>query len=57
MAKPIRATPILRGEDAKRFLKEWFEEMKHPSKERQKFFKETDKYRSLVDNASSGLEW
>jgi hypothetical protein len=34
MAKPIRATPVLRGEDAKRFVREWLEEIEHPSKER-----------------------
>jgi len=43
MAKPIRATPTLRGEDAKRFLREWSEEIKHPSKERVAFIKNAEK--------------
>ena len=29
MAKPIEATPTLRGKDAKRFLREWEKERKH----------------------------
>ena len=36
MAKPIRATPTLRGEDARRFIIEVLEEQKKPSKERVK---------------------
>ena len=34
MAKPIRATPTLRGEDARRFIQEVLEEQRNPSKER-----------------------
>ncbi len=34
MAKPIRATPTLRGEDARRFMREVLEEQKNPSKAR-----------------------
>jgi len=47
MAKPIRATPVLRGEDAKRFLKEWEEECKHPSKGRIEFIKEAEKNKNF----------
>ncbi len=43
MAKPIRATPTLRGEDARRFLKEWIKEIKNPSKGRIAFIKEAEK--------------
>ncbi|MFA5745390.1 MAG: hypothetical protein WCX82_04405 [archaeon] len=42
MAKPIRATPTLRGEDAKRFVREWIEECKHPSPARVKFIREAE---------------
>ena len=34
MAKPIRATPTLRGEDARRFIENMLKESKHPSKDR-----------------------
>lgn len=34
MAKPIRATPTLKGEDAIRFVKEMLREQKNPSKAR-----------------------
>ena len=34
MAKPIRATPTLRGEDARRFMRGVLEEQKNPSKAR-----------------------
>ena len=34
MAKPIRATPTLRGEEARRFMREVLEEQKNPSKAR-----------------------
>jgi len=34
MAKPIRATPTLRGEDARRFMQEVLEEQRNPSKAR-----------------------
>jgi len=47
MAKPIRATPVLRGEDAKRFVREWLEEIEHPSKERVAFIKSAEKNKDL----------
>jgi len=47
MAKPIRATPVLRGEDAKRFVREWLAECKHPSKARIEFIKEAEKHRDF----------
>jgi len=34
MAKPIRATPVLRGKEAVRFVKEVLRKQKHPSKRR-----------------------
>jgi len=34
MAKPIRATPTLRGEEARRFIREVLEEQRNPSKAR-----------------------
>ena len=34
MAKPIRATPTLRGEDAVRFVKNMIKETNYPSKAR-----------------------
>ena len=43
MAKPIRATPTLRGEDARRFIREVLEEQKNPSKERVKVLREAAK--------------
>lgn len=36
MAKPIRATPTLKGEEAKNFIKEVLQEQKNPSKARVK---------------------
>jgi len=36
MAKPIRATPVLRGKEAVRFVREVLREQKHPSKRRVK---------------------
>ena len=36
MAKPIRATPTLRGEDARKFIREVLEEQRNPSKTRVK---------------------
>ena len=36
MAKPIRATPTLRGEDARKFMREVLEEQRNPSKARVK---------------------
>ena len=40
MAKPIRSTPTLKGEDAKHFVRKMLEEQKHPSKERIDLLKE-----------------
>jgi hypothetical protein len=40
MAKPIRATPTLRGEDAKRFITQMLKEERHPSKKRIKLINE-----------------
>lgn len=34
MAKPIRATPTLKGDDAKNFVKEFLKEQKAPNKAR-----------------------
>ncbi|MEW5996329.1 MAG: hypothetical protein AB1657_01910 [Candidatus Micrarchaeota archaeon] len=34
MAKPIRSTPTLHGEDAVRFVKEMLREQRHPSRAR-----------------------
>jgi hypothetical protein len=45
MAKPIRATPTLRGKDARRFMKEVLEEQKNPSKARVKLLREAAKAR------------
>lgn len=47
MAKPIRATPTLRGEDAKKFIKEWTKECKNPSPGRVKFIKEAEKHKDF----------
>lgn len=50
MAKPIRATPVLKGEDAKKFVKEWIEEIKNPSKARIEFIKEAEKHKQFFSN-------
>ncbi len=39
MAKPIQATPILRGKDAERFVKQLIKEEKTPSKARVNFIR------------------
>ena len=39
MAKPIRATPTLRGEDAVRFIKNMIKEEKSPNPKRIAFIK------------------
>jgi hypothetical protein len=41
MAKPIRATPRLKGEDAKNFVKEFMKEQSSPSKARIDFIKDS----------------
>jgi len=43
MAKPIRATPVLHGEDAKKFVREWQTEIKFPSKARVEFIKNAER--------------
>jgi len=43
MAKPIQATPTLRGEDAKRFIREVLEEQRNPSLARIKTLREAMK--------------
>ncbi len=40
MAKPIRATPTLRGEDAKNFIRAVLQEQRNPSPERIRTLKE-----------------
>jgi hypothetical protein len=50
MAKPIRATPVLRGEDADRFIREWTKETNHPSKERVAFIKQAEKNKEFYNN-------
>jgi len=40
MAKPIEPTPVLKGEDAKEFLKLTFEAEKKPDQKRAKFLQE-----------------
>lgn len=40
MAKPIRATPTLRGKDALRFIKNMIKEEKSPNPARIKFIKQ-----------------
>ena len=43
MAKPIRSTPTLKGQEAIRFLREFIKEEKHPSKARIKILKDVEK--------------
>ena len=43
MAKPIRATPTLKGEDATRFIREVLSEQKRPSKNRLNLLKDADR--------------
>lgn len=50
MAKPIRATPTLRGKDAEKFIKEWTKEIKNPSKGRVKFIREAEKHKTFFLN-------
>jgi len=45
MAKPIRATPVLRGEDARRFLRDMISEQKNPNPKRLKFIAEAEKHK------------
>ena len=48
MAKPIRATPTLRGEDAVRFIKNMIKEEKNPNPKRIKFIREALKTKFRV---------
>lgn len=43
MAKPIRATPTLSGEDCKRFVRAIIKEEKNPSRTRINFIKKATK--------------
>ena len=43
MAKPIRATPTLRGIEAVNFMKEVLYEQRHPSKNRIALLKQAEK--------------
>lgn len=43
MAKPIRATPTLRGEDARSFMKQVLEEQRNPSQARIKLLRDATK--------------
>ncbi len=45
MAKPIRATPTLRGEDAKNFVRAVLQEQRNPSPARIKTLREAQKLR------------
>jgi len=45
MAKPIRATPTLKGEEARRFMKEVLEEQKNPSQARIELLREATQAR------------
>lgn len=40
MAKPIRATPTLRGEEARKFMRDVLEEQRNPSKARIELLRE-----------------
>ncbi len=48
MAKPIRATPTLRGEDARRFMREVLEEQRNPSPARIKTLREAMKLKIML---------
>ncbi len=50
MAKPIRAIPTLKGDDAKRFLNILLKEEKNPSKKRVEFIKKSLKMTFEVRN-------
>jgi len=45
MAKPIRATPTLRGEDARRFMRQVLEEQRNPSTARVKLLRDAHQAR------------
>lgn len=50
MAKPIRATPVLRGEDAKKFLRSWIKEIKNLSRGRIKLIKSAEKNKNFFES-------
>ncbi len=50
MAKPIRPTPTLRGEDARRFIRDMIKEEKRPDPKRLKFIDESLKMKFEVVN-------
>ena len=54
MAKPIRATPTLKGEDATRFIREVLSEQKRPSKNRLNLLKDADR---IIGFNSKRSEW
>lgn len=53
MAKPIRATPTLKGEDAINFVKEMIKEEKNPSQTRVKTITEARKHFAYFDKMIS----
>lgn len=42
MAKPIRVTPTLKGEEAKEFLRKMIKEERYPNKDRVKLIEEAN---------------
>ena len=48
MAKPIRATPVLKGKDAEEFISQMIKEQKRPSKKRVDFIKKSLKLEFLI---------
>ena len=50
MAKPIRATPTLRGEDAVRFIKNMIKEERSPNPKRIAFIKEALNTKFRINN-------
>ena len=50
MAKPIRATPTLRGEDAVRFIKNMIKEERNPNPKRIAFIKEALNTKFRISN-------
>ena len=50
MAKPIRATPTLRGEDAIRFIKNMIKEERSPNPKRIAFIKEALNTKFRISN-------
>jgi len=48
MAKPIRPTPTLRGEDARRFITNMIKEQKNPNPKRIAFLKKAEKMKFRI---------